>query len=159
MTHTLPRRVAAVALSSLLCGNIASASTFTGVFSGQGKACWGPLYIRTKTIQWITDFSVCYSPYTIEKKTFVDKPQNYDYILYRLNQPSKACSWRYIALYYYKYADSPYMHYDWSVAGFPNFEDFVEFNKQEIAILNGGLSAFNYALYCQLPNFDDPNPN
>jgi hypothetical protein len=159
MAHPLPRRIATSVFASLLWGNLAFASTFTGVFYGQGRACWGPLYIRTKTIQWITDFSACYSPYTIVKKTFVDKPKKYDYILYKLNLPKKTCSWQYIALYYDKYSDAPHMHYDWSVAGFTKFEDFVEFNKREVAILNGNLSAYNYALYCQLPDYDDPNPN
>jgi hypothetical protein len=34
--------------ASFLCGNIACAKTFTGHFQGQGAACWGNLWIRTK---------------------------------------------------------------------------------------------------------------
>jgi hypothetical protein len=157
MTHHFPRRTAATALASLLCGNIAFASTFTGVYSGQGEACWGPLYIRTKTIQWITDFSACYSPYTIVKKTFADKPKNYDYILYKLNRPNKTCSWRYIALYYNQYSAVSDMQYYWSVAGFPNIQDFIAFNHQEVAILNGTVYQPDGVLYCQLPTYNHLN--
>jgi hypothetical protein len=69
----------------------AQAKVFTDSFQGQGRACWGNLFIRTKTIEWDTDFSVCQSAYTIVKQTFQDKPQNYDYILYKLKHVSRTC--------------------------------------------------------------------
>ncbi len=107
---TKPLRRAAFCLGlalNVFTLNIAQARIFTGAFSGQGRSCDGGLWIRTKTIQWSTPWSDCYSTYTIIKKTFKDKPKNYDYILYKVDHPGKACSWKYIGLYYYDYYDSP----------------------------------------------------
>jgi len=37
----------------------ADAPPFTGAFHGTGRACSGGFYIREKTVEWISTFSIC----------------------------------------------------------------------------------------------------
>ncbi len=77
-----------------------------------------------QTIPWNTDYSSCYSRYTIIKKTLENNPKDFEYIIYKLNRPSKSCSWSYIGLYYYDALDGP-MVYHWAAAGFPTLVGHV----------------------------------
>src|SRR5882672_2140538 len=59
VTHRfLNTLLASVLLVSHVC---AADSPFTGAFEGTGRACYGGLYIRTRTISWLTPFSQCQS--------------------------------------------------------------------------------------------------
>jgi hypothetical protein len=151
----LRTHIAALILATCYLGSTtAEAKVFTGKFEGQGTPCWGDLYIRTKTIEWNTYNSLCYSTYTIVKKTFADRPKNFDYILYKLDNPDKKCRWRYIGMYFYVF--SPYLPLadDWSVAGFPAYKDYENFDEQDR--LTGNYSSdlpFDPVLLCDLPNY------
>ena len=126
-------KVVAAALAALtLGGQPAAATTFTGSFYDYQIGLTESLFIRTKTIQWLTIFSDCYSRYTIIKKTFDRTPVNFDYILYRLNQKGPRCAYRYIALYYSQYPASA--DFVWSVAGFPDLATFKKFDGRDVLL-------------------------
>ncbi|HWT20775.1 MAG TPA: hypothetical protein VN280_17800 [Variovorax sp.] len=40
-------------------GTATAETPFTGAFSGTGRACSGGLYVRTRTIEWNSSFSIC----------------------------------------------------------------------------------------------------
>ena len=149
------RHLFAVALAVLwLGGNFAEAKTFTGHFQGEGRGCWGDIWIRTKTIQWNSDWSACYSPYTIVKKTFADKPQNFDSILYKIERPRRSCSWKYIGMYFYL-SDAPGLYSNWLAVGFPKFRDYQNFDEH--IWLTGQWSGPGQppVLFCDLTDFSD----
>jgi len=137
----------------LTASPVAQARIFTDSFEGQGEACWGNLYIRTKTIEWDTDYSVCVGQYTIIKKTFSDKPQNFDYILYKLKHVNRTCSYPYIGLYYYDYSDGPYIEDHWSVMGFSSFNLYEDLNYKPV--VTGQMAAPDNVLDCDLPFYND----
>ncbi|CAI3956365.1 unnamed protein product [Commensalibacter communis] len=68
---------------------------FTGVFvMGSGSGCYGHLYIKTKTIEWISYYHNCkISPYKILEKQFDDKGKR---IVYLIEKPSKNCGMKVI---------------------------------------------------------------
>ncbi len=52
--------LAAMLLAAVFVGPVAADERpFTGAFEGTGHACSGNLYIREKTAEWNTPFSVC----------------------------------------------------------------------------------------------------
>jgi len=162
---TSPGRAAALCLvMALLAANLAEAKIFTGRFAGQGEACWGNLFIRTKTIEWDTWYSVCQSPYVILKKTFNDKPKNFDYILYRLTKPNKACRYPYIGLYFYDRGDNiPPAEYLWRAGGFSNLQNAHSFDVKgfflqtwSIPLSGPGEDGQPIDLLCDLPDIRNP---
>lgn len=48
-----------LALLVLAGAVVAAEPPFTGAFSGRGRACFGGLYLREKTVEWISTFSIC----------------------------------------------------------------------------------------------------
>lgn len=51
----------AIGLALLLFagGAVAADVPLTGAFSGTGRACSGGLYLRAKTVEWISTYSIC----------------------------------------------------------------------------------------------------
>jgi len=137
----------------LAAAPVAQARIFTDSFQGQGEACWGNLYIRTKTIEWDTDYSMCVGSYTIIRKTFSDTPRNFDYILYKLKHVNRTCSYPYIGLYYYDYDDGPGIESHWEVMGFSRFKLYQ--GLQYKPIVTGQKPAPDDVLDCNLPFYSD----
>jgi hypothetical protein len=92
------RAVTFLALSAVAMATatpaMAGDHTFTGTFSGTGRACSGALKIRAKTIEWKSSFSVC-KPTGYE---ILDQDLSSDHrrITYRLKSQSKRC--RYVVV-------------------------------------------------------------
>ncbi len=59
--RTVTHRLLRTLLASVFIVSVASAvdSPFTGAFIGTGRACYGGLHIRPRTISWLTPFSQC----------------------------------------------------------------------------------------------------
>ncbi len=75
---------------------------FTGLFYGQGRSCWGGLFIGTRTLTWDKQFTPCArTSYTIRERDLHWPFENYDHIVFQLNHVSKACITPIIGLYYY----------------------------------------------------------
>lgn len=57
------RNLIILALSASLGGlsgtAVAAEKAFTGVFEGTGRACPGALFVRARTIEWNSSFSIC----------------------------------------------------------------------------------------------------
>ena len=88
---------------------------FTGVFQGEGRACFGGLFVRSKTIEWTSSFSKC-GPVRYE---ILDKDMTGEHprIAYRLMERSKQCRNAVIALTHYN--DEV-----WDVKGYPSVEAY-----------------------------------
>ena len=97
----------------------AADSVFTGAFEGTGRACYGGLYIRTKTISWLTPFSQC-QRVLYEVIEHGDKG-NQRQFAFHLKQRSKGC--RFDVLYLY-HADTPNPDAGWHVIGYSSVEDY-----------------------------------
>ncbi|PRC94327.1 hypothetical protein [Solimicrobium silvestre] len=96
---------------------------FTGVFEGQGRGCYGKLFIKTKTIEWNTPFTVCkQTPYTILEKDFSTKSPHIAYLL--KNSSEKACGLQVIEVKF----NPEYPDY-WKAIGYPTIDDF--YNKND----------------------------
>jgi hypothetical protein len=64
---------------------------FTGAFEGTGRACSGNLYIREKTAEWNTPFSVCKpARYELLEKDFTGEHKR---IALRIKSRSKRCAY------------------------------------------------------------------
>ncbi|WP_207003115.1 hypothetical protein [Trinickia mobilis] len=109
--------LAAAAMPAL---SIGAGAPLTGVFYGEGRACFGGLFVRSKTIEWNSSFSKC-GPVRYEildQDLAGEQPR----IAYRLLERSKQCRSAVIAL----------SHYDgnvWDVKGYPSVEAY---EKREV---------------------------
>ena len=48
-----------IALSLLAAQSAMAADTLTGTYRGDGRACFGALFVRPKTIEWNASFFKC----------------------------------------------------------------------------------------------------
>ena len=109
---------------------VAADKLFTGVFEGGGRACTGRLFIRTKTIEWHTPFTVCKrTPYKILKKN-VDITQTEIVFLLKRKTNIK-CDFEVISLKW-----NPQQSRFWNVTGYESLSDYE--------------SGSDYALACGL---------
>lgn len=121
-----------------LCGG-GEERPFTGAFQGTGRACYGGLFVRTKTLSWLTPFSQCQKlPYeTIDRKEQGRQRQ----FAFRLKQRTKACQYEVLYLYH---GDSPDPDIDWHVIGYSSLAEY-EADRQ-----NGFKADSPNALACAL---------
>lgn len=90
---------------------------FTGVFEGQGRGCWGKLYVRAKTIEWNTPYSVCNkTSYSVLQS---DLDSESPRIVFGLDRRSKYCRYQIIELSF----DPNYPDY-WLATGYQSRKDF-----------------------------------
>jgi hypothetical protein len=108
----------AAVLAILLLGGLGPAKAdapFTAVFSGTGRACSGGLFVRTKTIEWNSSFSICkptrYS--VLDKDLAADRRR----IAFRLAARSRRCHYEVIEA-------QQYSTYGWSVQGYQSLEAY-----------------------------------
>ena len=74
----------------------AGEAPFTGRFIGTGRACYGMLAVRTKTISWLTSFSQCQAlPYELVEQT---DSGGHLRITWRFTRSIPACRYRLISL-------------------------------------------------------------
>lgn len=110
---------AGLVLALLLAGETSAADKpFTGVFEGTGRACSGNLYIRSKTVEWNTPFSVCKrTTYEVLEKDFSGEGKR---LALHLKTRSKRCA--YVVVEATK-ADSV-SPYAWNITGYQSLEAF-----------------------------------
>jgi len=91
--------------------------TGTGVFQGQGRGCWGKLYVRKLSLEWNTPYSVCNkTSYTVIEKDLKAKSPH---IAFALAQKSKSCRYEIVELSF----DPEYPAY-WTATGYETRKDF-----------------------------------
>lgn len=94
---------------------VAADRPLVGEFAGTGRACSGGLFIRSRTIEWNSTYSIC-------------RPSRYDVlehgldgdrrrIVYRLKQRSSRCRFEVVEV-------EQASRYNWNVSGYPSFEAF-----------------------------------
>lgn len=87
--RTLIRVATLLAAAVVAPGAPAGERSFTGVFEGTGRACSGNLYIREKTAEWNTPFSVCKpARYELLEKDFAREHKR---LALRIKSRSKRC--------------------------------------------------------------------
>jgi len=96
-------------------GTATADAPFTGVFSGTGRACSGGLYVRTKTIEWNSSFSVCKpARYRVLEQ---DLARDHGRIAFRLDARSRQCRYEVIEA-------ERISTYGWSVQGYQSLEAY-----------------------------------
>lgn len=115
------RRTLNVLLSILLfvSTSLAAEAPFTSAFQGTGRACYGGLYVRTKTISWLTSFSRCQKvPYEMLERQENGHDRRFTF---RLKQHPKGCRFEVLYLYH---RDIPNPDIDWHVIGYASLTDY-----------------------------------
>ncbi len=97
------------------CTALADAA-FTGRFSGTGRACSGGLYVRTKTIEWNSSFSICKPTRYEVLDNELDKKED-ERIVFRLQSPSRQCLYPVIEV-------QRLSTYSWGVQGYQSMESY-----------------------------------
>lgn len=94
---------------------VAADNAFTGDFQGTGRACSGALYVRAKTIEWNSSYSICKSsPYEILEKKFDGDQER---IVFRLKNRSSRCRYSVVEV-------ERASGYNWNVSGYQSLEGF-----------------------------------
>ncbi|WP_420994412.1 hypothetical protein ACKI2N_017640 [Cupriavidus sp. 30B13] len=100
-----------------LSSTTTQAAPFTGVFQGQGRGCWGKLYVKTKTLEWNTPYSACArTPYTVIDK---DMDAAAPSIAFALQHKSRSCRYEIVQLAF----DPTYPDY-WLARGYVSRADY-----------------------------------
>jgi hypothetical protein len=74
----------------------ADTPAFTGRFIGTGRACYGTLAVRAKTISWLTSFSQCQSvPYELLERADHGGQQR---LSYRLKTGDARCRYSHLSI-------------------------------------------------------------
>jgi hypothetical protein len=94
-----------------------------GIFSGQGRPCWGKLYLTSKTIEWQTPYSSCKkTAYDVVEQNLESKHPT---AAYRLRHQNPACKFPYISLQF----DPEYPDY-WRLIGYASKKAFEQRKEQ-----------------------------
>lgn len=90
----------AAALLLATSNGLAADKPLTGTFYGNGRACYGALYLRTKTVEWHSTYSACKrTTYRILEQNLASEHPN---VVLLLDQPSKHCRLQVIELRHYE---------------------------------------------------------
>jgi hypothetical protein len=93
---------------------------FTGAFTGTGRACSGGLYLRAKTVEWISTYSICKpSRYELLAK---DLTADHQRIAVRIKARSRQCL-------YEIFEAEQVSTYSWDVRGYQSLEAY---RKQDL---------------------------
>ena len=112
------RTLTIVAVLSGLAAN-AEPPAFTGVFDGTGRACSGQLFVRQKTITWLSSFSKCRGiPYTTVEQKSEGNQRGYTFLL---KEKQRGCLYQVLYLTHDNVAD---MGIDWNVIGYASMQDY-----------------------------------
>ena len=88
---------------------------FTAVFSGTGRACSGGLFVRTKTIEWNSSFSICKpARYSVLEK---DLAGDHRRIAFRFATRSRHCLYEVVEA-------EQVSRYGWDVRGYQSLESY-----------------------------------
>ncbi len=118
------RTLTIVAVLSSLAAN-AAPPAFTGVFDGTGRACSGQLFVRQKTITWLSSFSKCRGiPYTTVEQKSEGNQRGYTFLL---KEKQRGCLYQVL---YLTHHDNANMDIFWEVLGYTTMQEF-EADKQK----------------------------
>jgi hypothetical protein len=118
------QRVTACLATALALGFTARAQgvvaqRFTGSFRGTGRACYGRLDVRTRTLSWLTSFSQCQSvPYQVLEQHEHGDERSF---AFHLEQPTKGCRFQVVYLHH---RDAPERDTGWEGIGYASLEDY-----------------------------------
>jgi hypothetical protein len=105
--------------AALFASVSAHGGPMTGAFKGQGRGCWGKLYIKEKTLQWTTPYSICKpTPYKTLEQDFTGPQQH---IAFELAQRSAQCRYAVVALSF-----DPQTPDYWLAKGYASRDDFTQ---------------------------------
>lgn len=113
--RTLKTTSALFIFGSIISFNVGANQPFTGAFEGTGRACFGALYVRTKTIEWNSTYSVCKKTQydIIEKNVEVTSKR----IVFNLKKTSRQCRYKVVEVEHVS-------DYSWNVTGYQSLEGF-----------------------------------
>ena len=98
----------------------AGEAPFTGRFLGTGRACYGMLAVRTKTISWLTSFSQCQTlPYELVERTDSGGRLR---ITWRFTRSIPACRYQLISL---THDGGPDHDIGWNVTGYGSEQSYL----------------------------------
>lgn len=101
----------------VLFANVATATAapFTGAFRGEGRACFGGLFVKTKTIEWNASFFKC-GPvrYAVVEQALENEHPR---IVFQINDPQKTCGIAVLSLEHHN-------AFFWTADGYPSVEAF-----------------------------------
>lgn len=117
--HALKVMALTIAAGSISSMTIANDRVVTGVFEGTGRACSGALYVRAKTIQWNSTYSIC----TLTRYEILEKNLDGDHerIVFHLKKRSRQCLFEIVEVEHVE-------GYSWNVNGYPSLEGFQKRN-------------------------------
>lgn len=126
----------------------AGEAPFTGRFLGTGRACYGMLAVRTKTISWLTSFSQCQAlPYElVERADSAGRLR----ITWRFTRNLPACRYRLISLAHNGGSDKDI---GWNVIGYGSEQSYLADKAA------GYTAAAPDALSCYLVREQGKNPH
>ena len=97
----------------------ADAVPLTGGFKGQGRGCWGSLYVREKTVQWTTPYSICKpTAYTVVEHDLTTPKRS---IAFELARRSAQCRYAVIELSF-----DPETPDYWLAKGYASLNEFKQ---------------------------------
>jgi len=104
-----------IALSLLATQSAMAADTLTGTYRGDGRACFGALFVRPKTIEWNASFFKCAPTRykVLDQDLTGDKPR----AAYKIEDRHKRCGLAVIEV-------SRYNDTFWNVNGYPSLEAY-----------------------------------
>ncbi|MBR8417426.1 hypothetical protein K6W16_22500 [Burkholderia dolosa] len=107
--------VLCMSVATLSSAVVAADDAFAGVFRGTGRACSGALYVRAKTIEWNSSYSICKSSsYEILEKKLDGERER---MVFRLKNRSSRCRYSVVEV---ERAGG----YSWNVSGYQSLEGF-----------------------------------
>ncbi len=89
---------------------------FTGAFSGTGRACSGGLFVRTRTIEWNSSFSIC-KPARYEVLDREGLASDQGRIAFRLKARSRRCLYEVVEA-------QQVSRYGWDIRGYQSLESY-----------------------------------
>ncbi|MGN7101939.1 hypothetical protein ACTHR6_10035 [Ralstonia holmesii] len=104
-----------IAVSLLAAQSAMAADTLTGTFRGDGRACYGALFVRPKTIEWNASFFKC-GP-TRYKVIEQDLSGDHPHAAFKIDDHRKRCGLAVIEV-------SRYSEFSWSVKGYQTMEAY-----------------------------------
>jgi len=115
----LNRYICVISLLCIVTANPAYAASLTGVFSGQGRACWGMLTLTGRTIEWTTPYSRCNATaYQVVEEELGSRAPTASF---RLEHRNAACAFSYISVRF----DPRYPDY-WRLTGYASTRAFMQ---------------------------------
>lgn len=112
-------KAAAAAVSVALSVGAHAATSTTGSFLGTGRACYGTLAVKTKTVSWVTPFSQCQTT----PVDLIDQDDSGGSLrrTYRFTRSSASCRYRVLSL---THDGSKDQDLGWQVVGYSTEASF-----------------------------------